>query len=61
MVWQSIQNRVIEVFKATNNFFFNMSVSELFDTLVITNKFLEVGLEFAKPNQCVLLDEMLSL
>ena len=56
-----MQARVIEIFKATTNFFFNLSVRELFDVLALTNKFLEVGLEFAQPKEWVLLDEMLSL
>jgi hypothetical protein len=46
-----MQARVIEIFKATTNFFFNLSVRELFDVLALTNKFLEVGLEFAQPKE----------
>jgi hypothetical protein len=56
-----MQAKVIEIYKATNNFFFNLSVRELFDMLALTNKFLEVGIEFANPKECVLLDEVLSL
>lgn len=56
-----MQAKVIEIYKATNNYFFNLSVRELFDMLSLTNKFLEVGLEFANPKEWVLLDEVLSL
>lgn len=61
VLWTSIQTNVVEIFKATNNFFFNLSVRELFDILTLTNKFLEVGLDFARPKECLLLDEILSL
>jgi hypothetical protein len=46
-----MQAKVIEIYKATNNYFFNLSVRELFDMLSLTNKFLEVGLEFANPKE----------
>lgn len=60
-IWEFMQNRVVEIFKSTTNFFFNLSVRELFDVLALTNKFLEIGLEFANPKECPLLDETLSL
>lgn len=49
--WKLIQSKVIEVLKSTTNFFFNLSIRELFEILSLTNKFIEIGLEFAKPNE----------
>lgn len=60
-LWDAIQERVIEIYKSTTNYFFNLSVRELYDVLALTNKFLEIGLDFAQPKECVLLDEILSL
>lgn len=61
VIWEFVQAKVIEVFKATSNYFFNLSVSELNEILYWTNKFLEVGLGFANPKESVLHDEVLSL
>lgn len=60
-LWDSIQSRVIEIFKSTSNFFLNLSIRELFDILSVTNTLLEIGIEFSQPQDWVLLDEVLSL
>ena len=61
VLWETLQKKVIEILRATINFFFNLSVRELFDVLSLTNKFIEIGIEFVKPQDSVLLDELLSL
>lgn len=48
-LWDSIQSRVIEIFKSTSNFFLNLSIRELFDILSVTNTLLEIGIEFSQP------------
>lgn len=60
-IWDFIQTKIVEIFRATTNFLFNLSVRELFDILALTNKFIEIGIEFVKPKDSILLDEVLSL
>ena len=60
-LWDSIQSRVIEIFKSTIGFFLNLSIRELFDVLSLTNTLLEIGIEFSQPQDWILLDEVLSL
>jgi hypothetical protein len=60
-IWDMVQAKIIEILRATTNFFFNLSVRELYDVLALTNIFIEVGIEFVKPKNSLLLDEVLSL
>ncbi len=56
-----IQNLISEVFKNTENYFYSLSLKEVFMVLKLSNKFLEICFEFSSQNESKLLEDFFSL